>query len=64
MALSGFDIAHAPDFWRRVATLHPGDIAESYTHPSTAQRFIAMDAAVQEIREKQAQGMILRPTGD
>ena len=61
MALSGYDISHAPDFWRRVATLHPGDIAESYTHPSTAQRFLAMDAAVQEIRMKQAQGMILRP---
>ena len=62
MALSGFDISHAPDFWRRVATLRPNDIAESFTHPSTAQRFIAMDAAVQEIRSKQAQGLLLRPS--
>ncbi len=61
LALSGFDITHAPDFWRHVATLRPGDIAESYTHPSTAQRFIAMDAAVGEIQRKQAQGLILRP---
>ena len=64
MALSGFDISHAPDFWRRVATLRPGDIAEGFTHPSTAQRFIAMDAAVREIRSKQAQGLVLRPSGD
>ena len=63
MALSGFDITHAPDFWRRVATLRPGDITTSYTHPSTAERFIAMEAAVREIRAKQAQGLTLRPAG-
>lgn len=64
LALSGFDITHAPDFWRHVATLRPGDIAEGYSHPSTAQRFIAMDAAVAEIQRKQARGEILRPSGD
>ena len=64
LALSGFDITHAPDFWRHVATLRPADIAESYTHPSTAQRFLAMDAAVAEIRRKQAQGEILLPSAD
>ena len=61
MALSGYDIAHAPDFWRRMATVRPDEIDKGYTHPSTAQRFVALEAAVREIHGKQAIGAEMRP---
>ena len=61
MALSGYDITHAPDFWRRIATVKPEEIDKGYTHPSTAKRFVALEAAVQEIHGKQTSGAELRP---
>jgi hypothetical protein len=61
MALSGFDITNAPDFWRRMAGVRPDDIEKGYTHPTTAERFVALEAVVAEIRKKQAEGVILRP---
>jgi hypothetical protein len=61
MALSGFDITSAPDFWRRMAGVRPDDIDKGYTHPTTAERFVALEAVVGEIRKKQAEGTILRP---
>jgi hypothetical protein len=61
MALSGFDITNAPDFWRRMAGVRPDDIDKGYTHPTTAERFVALEAVVGEIRKKQAEGVILRP---
>ena len=61
MALSGFEITSAPDFWRRMAGVRPDDIDKGYTHPTTAERFVALEAVVAEIRKKQAEGTILRP---
>ena len=63
MAKSGYRIDEAPQFWRRMAVAHPGSIKTNHTasHPSTAARMVALDAAVAEIKAKQAAGQPLAP---
>jgi Zn-dependent protease with chaperone function len=56
MAKAGYKIEDAPNFWRRMAVAHPSNIKTNHTasHPSTASRMVALDAAVAEIKSKQA----------
>jgi len=64
MALSGIEIEGAPYFWRRMAAAHPQAIQQGgflATHPSTPERFLALEKAVEEIKQKQADGKPLRP---
>jgi len=62
-ARAGFDITKAPNFWRRMAAEHPGSIKKNFTasHPSTPERFIAMENAVTEIQSKRNRGIALVP---
>lgn len=52
MANAGFDVGAAPVFWRKMAVAHPGSVKSGYlsTHPSTAERFVALEAIVAEIK--------------
>jgi len=63
MALSGYEIENAADFWRKMATVSPGSIKNNHssTHPATAQRFVALENTVKEIKNKQAKGLPLKP---
>lgn len=63
MARSGYRIDDAPKFWRRMAVASPGNIKSGHTasHPSTANRMVALDNAVAEIKAKQAAGQPLEP---
>jgi Zn-dependent protease with chaperone function len=63
MAKSGYKIDDAPKFWRSMAIAHPGNIKSNHTasHPSTAARMVALDAAVIEIRQKQIANEALTP---
>lgn len=62
VARAGFEIEEAPKFWRRMAKIHPEHIEHgSATHPSSAQRFVALDATVREIQLKKSQGRELLP---
>jgi membrane-associated protease RseP (regulator of RpoE activity) len=62
MAAAGLDIAQAPQFWRRLEALaSPDTITHATTHPPTAERFAALEAAVAEIKAKQAAGQKLLP---
>lgn len=63
MAQSGGDIDTAPQFWRRMATLSPNAIKSSHlaSHPATPERFVALEATVQEIKAKRAAGKPLVP---
>jgi PDZ domain/Peptidase family M48 len=61
MARSGYDIAYAPRFWRRMAANFPRMQASARTHPATSYRFVAMRKAVAEINAKQASGRPLMP---
>ncbi len=63
MALSGFEIENAADFWRKMAAAHPGSIKTNHasTHPATAQRFVALENTIKEIKNKQEKGLALKP---
>lgn len=61
MARAGFDITFVPDAERKFATLDPKGITIGSSHPPSAERFVAMEAAVKEIQAKQAAGQPLKP---
>lgn len=63
LALAGLDISIAPNFWRRMAALQPANIKDNHsaTHPATARRFVALEATIAEIEQKQAAGLVLQP---
>lgn len=60
-ARAGYDIRNSPNFWRRMGIEHPKAIAHGTSHPSTANRFVALDNAVKEIDEKKLAGLELVP---
>jgi Zn-dependent protease with chaperone function len=60
-ALAGFDANRAAKAWRRMAAANPRAIDDGGTHPTTAERFVALEAAAREISTKIAQGQPLRP---
>lgn len=63
MARAGFPIAQAPDVWREFGAANPGGISKALatTHPSTPERFVALEQTVAEIEGKRASGMELLP---
>ncbi|MGB0719287.1 MAG: M48 family metalloprotease [Bdellovibrionales bacterium] len=61
-ARAGFKIDNAPNLWRRMAASNPEAIHVAGTsHPSTAKRFLALEATVKEINKKKSQGKKLVP---
>ena len=60
-AKAGFKVDEAANFWRRMAVEHPAAIGHGTTHPDTASRFVAIEAAVKEVTEKRAAGAALVP---
>lgn len=61
MARAGYDIAKAPDFWRRMGAANPQSVTHATTHPSTPERFVALKASVEEIQAKRSKGEPLLP---
>lgn len=61
LAAAGFPLDNAPNFWRRMAGLNPNAISHAQSHPTTAQRFVNLNSAVVEIRQKQSTGEALVP---
>jgi hypothetical protein len=60
-ARAGYPIDNAPDIWRKMAIEHPEAIGKETTHPAMAQRFVALEAARDEIKRKIAEGRDLTP---
>ena len=61
-AKAGYDTKKAAYFWRRMAAAHPRAIGlQGTTHPSSAKRFLAVEAATKEIAGKRARGEPLVP---
>lgn len=61
-ARAGYDVEKAADLWRRMARIHPQGInLLGSTHPSTAKRFLAIQAAANEVRRKLNAGQLLVP---
>lgn len=60
-ARAGFDISNAANFWRRMAISDPRAMNGGLTHPSSADRFVALEAATAEIQVKIVSGAPLVP---
>lgn len=63
VALAGMPIDHAPEFWRRMATIYPGNIRHRLlaTHPTSPERSIALEETIEEIHQKISNGEPLIP---
>ena len=63
LAHANYEIEEVPDFWRKMAITHPGNIKTNHsaTHPSTPERFLALEHTVTEIDAKKAAGVEVRP---
>lgn len=61
MAIAGYKIDEAPNFWRRMATSNTRTITMKSSHPTTPERFVALESAVQEINDKIAANLPLKP---
>ena len=58
LALSGYDISKAPNFWRRFAVEVPGSIySGGGTHPSTSERYIRLETYVKEVQDQINKGI-------
>ena len=53
---AGRPVASTPDIWRRLAQESPRSIVFAGTHPTTAERFVRLEATVSEIERKLARG--------
>lgn len=64
-ARAGYDVTQAANFWRRMAAEHPGSIKANFlaTHPSSPERFVALENAAEEIVGKTRRGVALLPEG-
>ncbi len=61
MAKAGMEIDGAEDFWRNL-TVEVGSTNEfSQTHPSSPERFVAMEKTIEEIKGQIARGEKLQP---
>ncbi len=61
-ARAGYPIGVAPHFWRRMAAEESADAIDTGgSHPTTPQRFVALEKATAEINAKKKAGKALRP---
>ena len=58
---AGIDAVEASNFWRRIAVESPEAVVVAGTHPTSAERFVNLDAAYEEIRQKRAAGEPIEP---
>ena len=62
LALSGYDITRAPNFWRRFAVEVPNSIySGGGTHPSTSERYVRLETYVKEVQDQIDRGVKLSP---
>jgi hypothetical protein len=61
MRRAGYQIDEAMSIWRRMAAENPERIVYRTTHPATAERFVALANAADEIQTKEGQGLALLP---
>jgi beta-barrel assembly-enhancing protease len=61
MARAGVPLEGGPNLWRQFAQINPAAIAYASTHPTTAERFVRLRAAIEEIEAKMIAGTELLP---
>lgn len=63
MERSGYNSKNVADVWRRFALESPQSVTRKYTHPTTPERYLAINRAYEEIKSKKAKGIALIPEG-
>lgn len=58
---AGYDITRAADVWRKMGQNNPDSIYLASTHPTSAERYLAMQKVMEEIRQKKAQEQTVLP---
>ena len=58
---AGYDITKVKNFWERIGSENPKQIAISSTHPATAERYLQIEKTVEEINKKKIDGLALVP---
>ena len=58
---AGYDISQVKNFWERIGSENPKQIAISSTHPATSERYLQIDKTVKEIKKKKKDGLALVP---
>ncbi|OIR17751.1 metalloprotease LoiP precursor [mine drainage metagenome] len=61
MTKAGYKIDNAAGFWRRMAVNNSQAITMKSSHPTTPERFVAIESTVKEIKNKQEKGEPLTP---
>jgi hypothetical protein len=61
LARAGIPLENAPMLWRHFAQIDPMAIAYASTHPTTAERFVLLEATMAEIEWKRRRGEGLVP---
>ena len=56
---AGYDISQVKNFWERIGSENPRQIAISSTHPATAERYLQIEKTVDEIKKKKVDGLAL-----
>ena len=64
LARAGMEYEGAPAFWRKLSTAILPSHQQGFlrSHPTHSERFLSMDAIIEEIRRKKKSGEELRPT--
>ena len=61
MARADYDETKAPNLWRRMAVQNPDSIQHRTTHPTTPERFVALEKTVAQIEQKRTARLPLDP---
>ena len=61
MERSGIDSSEVSDLWRKMAIENVASITFGRSHPTTAERFVNLDAYSKEVRQKRLAGEALLP---
>ena len=62
MERAGYSAANVAQFWRRMAAEGNSDVTQRTSHPTSPERFLAIEATYAEIKKKKAAGQPLAPT--
>lgn len=58
---AGYDVRKAEEVWRRMAAANPQSIYIQSTHPTSAERYLSMQAIIEEIQIKKKAGQPVLP---
>jgi len=61
MERARYSSKNVADFWRRLALESPENITKRYTHPTSPERYLAINRTYEEIKNKRARGLSLTP---